>query len=326
MNLRIAVGLLAAAGLIFACVDHPSSPQVSRPTGLHAQRFQGQGGRPRTIDEEFAEIASADSSFGGFYLDAVHAPVVYLTDTNRLAAVRAAGLDASLSMRKISAENIRVVHGAYGFGALKRWYDCAAPQVLALPNTILTDIDEAENRLHFGVAKSSAEEDVQAVVARCDIPSQAVIVDVVPQVRQLDALNESVRDSVRPLRGGIEIRAYHAGHSAGEGCSIGVIGRTSEGTFFITASHCSVTQAAVDTVQFWQPRLNTDSLGREEKDPSYFYHPDLGCPSNRSCRMSDANMIRLHSTATGQVGLIARTSNPSHNPSVPGDTTLDASL
>jgi len=143
MKMGVAAWVLAAAVLIPACIDDLSSPPVSRSEGPRAQRSAQQPGRPQTIDDEFAAIASAEPSFGGFFLDSTHSPVVYLTDPTRLGAARAAGLDVSLSKRRIAAGNIRVVAAAYGFGALKRWYDCAAPQVLGLPNALLTKFTTA---------------------------------------------------------------------------------------------------------------------------------------------------------------------------------------
>jgi hypothetical protein len=209
---------------------------------------------------------------------------------------------------------IRVAHAAYGFGALKRWYDCAAPQVLGLPNAVLADIDEVQNRLHFGVATPGAQGGVLTVVARCKIPPQAVIVDVVPRVQMLSGgLNETVQDSVRPLKGGIKI-TFNPLHAAGPPCTMGIIGRTGEGLFFITAAHCSRERYDHDTASYWQPTLGNppDFVGTETLDPPYFTYPEMGCPAGQRCRMSDANMTRLPSNATGEVGVIARTLDPSH--------------
>lgn len=325
MTIRIAACLLVAAALVFACIDDPSSPPGSGSGGPRAHRTTEQRERPQTIDEEFAAIANAESTFGGFFFDSMHVPVVYLTNTSRLTAARAAGLDAFLNKRRISAGNIRVVPATYGFGALKRWYECAAPLILGLPHTTRTDIDEAHNRLRFSVAMPSAQRDVETIVTQCEIPSEAVTVDVVLPVVPSDALNESVEDSVRPLRGGTRIKFYFTASGFVRNCTLGVIGQTEDGLVFITNGHCSQVRGQVDTTSYWQVTVNNshDSIGRETLDPSLFTYPTLSCPSGKLCRMSDANLSLLHSTATAVPGLIARTQSPVHGPSSFGSTALD---
>jgi hypothetical protein len=326
MRTRIAALVLAGAAIALACIDdHPSAPQVSRSPDVRASSVQGQRRRSRTIDDVYGDIAKGDSTFGGLFFDSKHVPVVYLTNTARLASVRAAGLDAFLRRGKRLPDTFRVLPAAYGWGTLMRWYACAWPRVLGLPDGVLTDIDEARNRLRFGVAVATAIGDVRMIVAQCGIPPQAVAVDVVPRGGIKDGpLNESLQGDVRPVRAGTQLR-WDGGNGNGA-CTIGIVGRSSEGLFFTTAAHCSVQTYAPDPTRYWQAVLYdpADSIGREFLDPPVIHHSDWeGCPDGYGCVFADVNMSHFQSTATAQVGLIARGTTTSWDPNTPGSLELD---
>jgi len=326
MKTRIAALLVAGAAVALACTeDHPSSPQASRSPDVRANGIHGQRRLARTIDDVYADIAKVDSTFGGFFFDSKHVPVVYLTNTARLASVRAAGLDAFLRRGKKLPGTFRVLPAGYGWGTLTRWYACAWPRVLGLPDGVLTDIDEAHNRLRFGVAVATAIVDVRRIVAQCGIPPQAVAVDVVPRGGFKDGpLNESLQGDVRPIRAGTQIR-WDGGNGNGA-CTIGIVGRSSEGLFFTTAAHCSVYPYVQDPTRYWQATLYdpADSIGREFLDAPIIHHGDWeGCPEGYGCIFADVNMSHFQSTATAQVGLIARGTTTSWDPNTPGSLVLD---
>jgi hypothetical protein len=325
MKTRITGFLLAGAAIALACTeDHPSSPQASRSPDVRASRIQGGRRLARTIDDVYADIAKGDSTFGGFFFDSMHVPVVYLTDITRLASVRAAGLDAFLSGRRNLPGTFRVLPAAYGYGTLTRWYACAWPRVLGLPDAVSTDIDEAHNRLRFGVRVASAIVDVETIVTQCGIPSPAVAVDVVPLPELKDGLNESLQGRVRPVRGGIQLQW---GFDDNNACTIGIVGRTSEGPFFTTAAHCSVDEYALDPTRYWQTTLynDGDSIGREFLDPPVIGHSDFPdyCPEGHGCVFADVNMSHFQSMATAQVGLIARGTSTSYDLNYPGSLVFD---
>jgi hypothetical protein len=272
----------------------------------------------------YADIAKVDSTFGGFFFDSMHVPVVYLTDVTRLVSVRAAGLDAFLSRQRNLAGTFRVLPAAYGYGTLTRWYACAWPRVFGLPDAVFTDIDEAHNRLRFGVAVASAIVGVQTIVTECGIPSAAVAVDVVPRVGPKYGLNESLQGPVRPVRGGILIDYDGPEHP----CTLGIVGRTGEGTFFTTAAHCSSQPYVLDPTKYWQDAINNpvDSIGREFLDPPVIHHGDWdNCPEGDNCVFADVNMSHFQSSATNtaQVGLIARGTSISNDLNHPGSLDLD---
>jgi hypothetical protein len=141
--------VILAAGL--AACSHAPRPTIAAPAigtvATAPRQRQGQARFP-TLDDEFAAIAAVEPSFAGMFLDSIHAPVVLLTDVTRLAAVRSAGVDASLANRGIPTANLRVQTAAYNFAILARWLD-SAEAILNLSGLVFSGIDAMHNRLHI---------------------------------------------------------------------------------------------------------------------------------------------------------------------------------
>jgi hypothetical protein len=253
------------------------------------------------LDDEFAAIASAESTFAGMYLDSTHTPVVLLTDVGRLARARSAGVEASLAKRRIPSGNVRVRSAAYGFATLKQWLDAAIP-ALNIRSLVFSGIDEMHNRLHIGVETARAQRDAQTQLVNLGIPAQAVAVDVVPRVQSLVGsmlTGQTLSDSVRPLRGGLFIITPQKDSGS---CTLGFLANTNgsspDSLFFFTASHCSETEMGLDSSPWYQG--GPGSIGFEIRDPS------LG-------RWSDAsrNLVDVDSAGPVTVGLIAHTNGHS---------------
>ena len=105
-----------------------------------------------------------------------------------------------------------------------------------LAGVVFTDADESSGRLVVGVLDRGAEGLVRAQLARLGVPSDSVdLVETEPIHRVL-----TLRDQVRPVVAGVQIRFSQYV------CSLGfnaVLGST---TGYVTASHCSTSQGAVD--------------------------------------------------------------------------------
>jgi len=86
----------------------------------------------------------------------------------------------------------------YDFLQLKDWYDHVAMTALTLPGVVMTDIDEANNRLTFGVTELRHEAAVRSLLATNAVPQSVVHFEqwdpVVPQ--------NSLQNYHRPLVGG----------------------------------------------------------------------------------------------------------------------------
>jgi hypothetical protein len=111
----------------------------------------------------------------------------------------------------------------------------------------------------------------------------------------------TLRDNVRPVEGGLQIRFTNYL------CSLGFVAVRDVVMGYVTASHCSTTQGSADSTKYYQPlNQNTDEfIGTEIADPSFFRNGD--CPRGRKCRYSDANFSRGDSNVGFSLGSIAKT-------------------
>jgi hypothetical protein len=311
---------LVAAALAAACTDL-SSPEPAGPPKPRAVSTGVQQTPYATLDLEYVAIASAESSFGGMFLDSTQTPVVFLTDTTRFAAARQAGVDASLASRGKSTSHIRVRQAAYNFLQLKRWRDSASNAVArAGPTTY--GIDKAHNRLHVGVIDSTARQTVEAQLRGLGIPLAAVEIKFErPVVPLITHGNENVTDSVRPVRGGIFIE--FAANGGFPRCTLSLLMKQNGNLYFVTASHCSSSQGTVDGTEYYQNYIynGNDKLGKEVRDPAYsdgwISYVNEWCPTgglfqHHYCRVSDANVDSIYPEFAGTMmkGLIARTQSP----------------
>ena len=316
---RTTVALIAVA-LAAACTDL-SSPERPGPPKPSAARTGLQQTPYATLDLEYVAIASAESTFGGMFLDSTQTPVVFLTDTTRFAPARQAGVDASLASRGKSTSHIRVRQAAYNFLQLKRWRDSAANAVArAGPTTY--GIDKAHNRLHVGVVDSTARQTVEAQLRGLGIPLAAVEIKIErPIVPSITHGNENVTDSVRPVRGGIEIE--YVANGVVFGCTLNILMKQNGNLYFVTASHCSASQGSVDGTEYYQKSIyhGSDKFGKEVRDPAYsdgwISYVNESCPTgwpfhHYYCRVSDANVDSIYPAFAGTMmkGLIARTQSP----------------
>ncbi len=255
------------------------------------------------------------------FLDSTQTPVVFLTDTTRLAAVEQAGVDASLTSRGKSTASIRVRQAPYNFLQLKRWRDSAS-NALAGAGPTTYGIDKAHNRLHVGVVDSTARQTVETKLRELGIPLAAVEIKIEKPVAPSDGhLNETVKDSVRPLREGIFIE-YAVNGLFGK-CTLGFVMKQNGSLYFVTASHCSTSQGSVDGTEYYQNYYydGNDKIGKEVRDPAYSdgwnSYAGESCPTgwpfhHYYCRVSDANVDSIYPEFGGTImkGLIARTQSP----------------
>jgi hypothetical protein len=240
--------------------------------------------------------------FGGAFIQGDTA-IVYLTDTNqRERAVNA--------LRGFKA--VRVRQAEYSFAQLDRWFNPLAREVLAIPGSVLVDVDETLNRLVVGVESDTLARLVMANVARLQIPAGAVRVETMQAVRALVAL----QDLQRPARGGFQIATstgictlgVNALRSNDPGFGIPETAQPNAAMSFITASHCTNDQGGTENTVFAQAGgIATQRIGVEATDPNYTAIP-FACPSGRICRFSDAARVRYDDTVSVSFGRLGRTS------------------
>ncbi len=254
-----------------------------------------------TFDDALARLNEEVPGFGGLFLDETGRLTVYLVGgEEELPLVRARLLPKLVRGGERVAGDIpvHVLPARYRFAELKKWNDRLMGPVLSLPGTILTDVDEASNRLRIGVENGEAAKQVEAELARLGVPSEAVIIEEMEPILMLATL----RDRVRPLEGGLQI------NFPGFLCTYGFNATRAGVAGFVTNSHCTSTQGGVENTPYWQPLQNGDTfIGTETVDPVYTRSK---CPPSlrgRICRYSDSAFAQLATTEFSR-GFIEQTS------------------
>ena len=280
----LAVGLAAGLG---ACADGATDPL--RPEAAPTQQVSA---------SDLDALAQAIPGFGGVFLDENGVPTVYLTDPSQKALA-----ERVLSgYTREQGSTLQVRQAAYGYQDLDRWYQASWGEVMALPGTVFSDLDEANNRLLFGVENAAAVRGVEQSLRARGIPAGAFEVRVVPTIHQAATL----RDRFRPTLGGIQL---HFGQYV---CTLGFNANDGTEVSFITNSHCTNTQGGVESTAYYQPTSSVDgtAIATEVEDPQYFKGGI--CPKGKKCRYSDSSRARYANAANSQLGVIAATSGPNN--------------
>jgi hypothetical protein len=130
----------------------------------------------QTIDDQWAEIArQVPGGWGGFYL-LNGQPTIYLVHPERrdeaVAALYAFGVGQPGFDVRLSA----VLRGRWDFAQLYDWYRYINVQARTVGGLYFTDIDEAQNRLHYGV-DSGAVRQFEAFLQALDLPCDLLTVE-----------------------------------------------------------------------------------------------------------------------------------------------------
>ena len=310
----------SAVAATLACSDvlAPSAPAVRQSISGFGT-VSGFAIAQDATPEQMA-VAQIVEGFGGYFLDENGAPTVYLLDPSRRAEAEQA-LAGFLADREFTAADLRVLEGAFDYEQLDAWYRLARPGAFRVAGVILGDVDEAQNRIRFGVADGAAASAVRDVVAGLGIPDAAVIVEQRAPFRTVATL----RDDIAPLEGGLQINFLNAGGVVGVSllCTLGFNAIIDGVSSFITNSHCSQVEGGEETpTDYYQPLQDPDGdrmvnpenlIATEADDPHWFI--SLDCPLSPAiqCRWSDASRAAYIPTAAieARLGRIARTVRPS---------------
>jgi hypothetical protein len=164
---------------------------------------------------------------------------------------------------------------------------------------VFTDADETRDRLVVGVLNRGLAGQVRGRLRALGVDADSVdIVETEPIVALA-----SLRDRSTSIVGGLQIRFSQYL------CSLGFPALLGSTSGFVTASHCSDNQGAVDGTTYYQPldQVGGDIIGTEIADPAYVRGGGVGCPKSRRCRRSDANFSQSSNQRSMMVGRIART-------------------
>jgi hypothetical protein len=252
-----------------------------------------------TQDELLAEVGRRVPGFGGMYVDDLGQMQVYVAADAPLAEGRPETLRAALRAVLGEAqvpERIEVVRGRYGFAQLRGWHERVWREVLAMPGAVLTDIDEAHNRVRIGIEPGMRAERIVDLLGRAGLPDDAVAFEEMEPIRELVTLQQSVR----PLAGGLQIAFSNFVCTLGFNVTRGGVGG------FVTNSHCTDVRGVVTPTQYYQPtRTTANHIGTEAVDPPFF--TGAGCPAGRRCRYSDTAFVRRDAGVSATLGSVERT-------------------
>ncbi len=134
-----------------------------------------------TYDDLLVRVEQQAPGFGGMFIDREGRLAVYLLDTSKVDAARAA-IEAVFGMDSVPASGVRVMQGQYAVSQLKAWSERAA-KILELPGVTVVDLDEARNRVAIGVEHESRTRAVERALSRTAIPLHAVTIQVTGTIR-----------------------------------------------------------------------------------------------------------------------------------------------
>jgi hypothetical protein len=221
-------------------------------------------------------------------------PVPFLTAA--AAALFVACQDApDLTAPLEEASTVGAVQASNSVAAL---FARSVPEVMALPQTVFADHDEATGMLVFGVETAAAIRGVETVLERLGVSASAYRIQITEPIH---FASETLRSRHRPTVGGIQI---HWGNYL---CTLGFNVDHSGGRSFITNSHCTNKQGTTGTTAYYQPTSTADpaAIAIEADDPAYF--KGGGCSVGKVCRYSDASRALYQSGTESSRGVIAKT-------------------
>lgn len=170
--------------------------------------------------------------------------------------------------------------------------------VFELSGVVFTDADESTGRLVVGVMSSDVQDLVRERLPALGISSQLVDFVETEPIFQVTSL----RDQVRPVVGGLQIRWSNYV------CTLGFPAYRQGVLGFVTNSHCSTKQGSVDGTKYYQPvnQVAAELIGTEVADPAFF-KGGKDCPRGKQCRYSDSVFSRAESGVSFDLSKIAKT-------------------
>jgi hypothetical protein len=249
-----------------------------------------------TWDEELASLADSVPGFGGIEVGADNQVEIMLTASGALrerdgvAAMQRHARARGWDRGGVRFNQIRVRRAQFGIKALldarRALDDIAIDSALGIR---WTDVDEARNQVAIGVVSERDSARVTRFLLTRGLTAAGMRVALTPEISP----NQTVRDNVQPLRGGMAIDA--PGVPGAINCTIGpwikyTAGPLPDIDVALTNSHCTnmvngVPQQAPLVYQAGQ------FIGWETGD--YPLSRYSGCPKNRWCRRAEVAIVTL---------------------------------
>jgi hypothetical protein len=137
-----------------------------------------------TIDDRLAGLAATVEGFGGFELSGSILRVYLVNPDPEQGALAQTALAALFDSPELAAAELAVAAADYDYRDLVRWR-AVANNVLGLPYVVSTDVDEASNRLVYGVSDKAGAPCVRENLDALGIPSAAAEIRIEPAIEAL---------------------------------------------------------------------------------------------------------------------------------------------
>jgi hypothetical protein len=178
--------LLTGALLLSGCKSSDSTPgptscdpNLPGPSLAEDLRLTLPPPDPADSDAQWADIArQAPGGWGGVFLGSNNTLTIYLVDPTKETEAKTVLFSVGVGLpRDIRTAQVR--KGRWDFAQLFDWYRYIQPHINFSNGVSFTDIDEAANRLHYGMVSSEAMASLEATFQSLNLPCELVIVDVV---------------------------------------------------------------------------------------------------------------------------------------------------
>lgn len=305
--------LLAAIASVSACNDSllvtPSNTGESR---LLAEPGSAQRANALRADEAWLrDLAAAEPSFAGAHLvnGELRVDVTDIARGQHVAQLARTRLAMGGRMSTVGA----IRRAQFRFSELSSWRDAVSVKLLELGSWSSLDLNEADNRIDIGVPDEGARQRTLAMLRQERFPPAAFrIFLAAPAEKQA-----TLRDRMRPLRGGIGINPWHRPPLDPESnCTLGFIARWNNQNVLVTASHCTENTGELDGTPNWmkQPIATSSRFGPELSDRGWIvcgtgglYGPIALCRGADAAIYSTANVdLAAGETSRAAVGQIAK--------------------
>jgi hypothetical protein len=156
-------------------------------------------GRMETYDDRLVRVERKAPGFGGMFTGEDGRLVVYLIDPSKIGDARSA-IESVFGASHVPAAGVLAVRGRYTVSQLKRWAE-RVTELLEIPDVSIVDLDETRNRVAIRLVDASGAAAVDKALKSLKIPREAVVVEVIGPIRQLDpAKSKPGRPGPVPIR------------------------------------------------------------------------------------------------------------------------------
>lgn len=141
------------------------------------------------LDDELVAIVETVPGFGGFYFGGLNGTGnlhIYLLEPDQQAAETARGLLADIFNNPVfERATVVPVQGQYDYRQLFDWRVIVSSLTAPHGGWTMSDIDESQNRLVFGVETQAAIDAIRASIEASEVPSKAVLLVIAGPVELL---------------------------------------------------------------------------------------------------------------------------------------------